>query len=158
VLLDPTGSEIYCAHAVPDTHGLMISKVDLARPNAKLTVTIGSSVTHMVTDTNTVVSPNLQYNRARAVSLFATRDPLYVSHATKIYVLDKASLKTQQTVTVDLPCRLIQVRRGTLPATPTPEGHVGPRECNLVWAIGSIYIGAGVELQKYRYKLYKLAI
>ena len=63
-----------------------------------------------------------------------------------------------RTISLSMPCRLIQVRRGTLPATPTPEGHVGPRECNLIWAIGSMYIGTGVDLRNQQYRLYKLAV
>jgi len=31
------------------------------------------------------------------------------------------------------------------------------RECVLVWVIGSIYIGGGASLDKYRTKLYKIA-
>jgi hypothetical protein len=158
VAIDFQAAAVYCAHSVPNASGLMISRINSANLSEKRTVTLPGTVTHMVTDPNPVASPNLFYNRTRAVSLAVTPQALFVSHERKIFMLDKNKLTQLQTITVDLPCRLIQVRYGRLPATPTPEGHVGPRDCHLIWAIGSTYIGAGVELKNYRLKLYKLAV
>lgn len=159
VLFDPNPREpfIFCAHARPDTQALMISRINPGNPKDKLTITLPSPVTHMVTDKGTSVGPNLKYNRTRAVSLVATSDALFVSHATKIYVLDKTRLTQRQQVTVDLPCRLIQVRRGKPPGENNPP-YAAPRDCYLIWAIGSIYIGDGQNLERARTKLYKIGI
>jgi hypothetical protein len=157
VAIDVLESVVYCAHAKPDTHGLMISRVNAGNLNDKQTITLPSTVTHMATDTNNFAGPNLRYNRRRAVSLLVTRDALFVSHATKIYVLDKQRLTERKQVTVDLPCRLIQVRR-TKPPGEAHEKYGIPQDCDMVWAIGSIYSGDGQKMGKFRTTLYKLAI
>lgn len=159
ILIDPRDNTVFFAHSNARNNELIISRVNPSAPTERMeTTTLPFPLTHVVTDQNPPAGVNLQYNRPRAVSLSMTDNALFVSHATKISMLDKKRLTKLQTIDLGFPCRLIQVRRGTLPATPTPQGHVGPRECNLIWAIGSIYIGTGVELQKYRYKLYKIAV
>ena len=159
ILIDPRDNTVFFAHSNARNNELIISRVNPGAPTERMeTTTLPFPLTHVVTDQNPPAGVNLQYNRPRAVSLSMTDNALFVSHATKISMLDKKRLTKLQTIDLGFPCRLIQVRRGTLPATPTPQGHVGPRECNLIWAIGSIYIGTGVELQKYRYKLYKIAV
>lgn len=157
VLIDPTEPLIFSAHSQPDTHGLMISRINSSNPSDKQTITLPSTVTHMMTDTNTFVGPNLQYHRRRAVSLALTNDGLFVSHATNIYLLDKRRLTVRQKIAVDMPCRLIQVRRAKPPGE-AQAPYSAPRECFMVWAIGSIYIGDGQDLRKYQTKLYKIGV
>ena len=109
----------------------------------------------MVEDSN--ASPHdFRYNRPRAVSLLVTQDLLFASHGTKIYVFYKRTLAEQRQVTVDLPCRLIQVRRGAPPGTDIRYGV--PQDCYTVWAVGAMYIGNGQKLDKFKTSLYKLAI
>jgi hypothetical protein len=157
VVIDPIEPVIFCAHAKPDTHGLMITRINSSNLSDKQTITLPSTVTHMVTDTNAFVGPNLRYNRPRAVSLAVTPDTLFVSHAMKIYALDKKRLTERQQITVDLPCRLIQARRMKAPG----EAHAKygtPRDCYMLWAIGSMYIGGGQNMEKFRTALYKIAV
>ena len=157
VLLDTADSAIFCAHSKPDTHGLMVSRINVNNLTEKQTILLGSTVTHMATDTNTFVGPNLRYHRRRAISLAVTRDALFVSHSTKIYVLDKRNLRERKQVSVDLPCRLIQVRR-TKPPGGTHEKYGTPNDCNMVWAIGSLYNGDGQNMTKFKTTLYKIGI
>jgi hypothetical protein len=157
ILLDSADSAIYCAHSKPDTHGLMISRINVNNLSEKQTITLGSTVTHMATDTNNFVSPNLRYHRRRAVSLAVTRDALFVSHSTKIYVIDKKGLKERKQVTLDLPCRLIQVRR-TKPPGETHAKYGTPNACDMVWAIGSLYNGDGQNMSKFKTTLYQIGI
>lgn len=157
ILIDPVDSMIFSAHAGPNNNGLMISRINPANLTEKLTVTLPSPITHMMTDTRTIVGPDLQYDRKRAVSLAVTNDGLFVSHATNIYLLDKRRLTVRQKVPVDLPCRLIQVRRMKPPGDAHPR-YGTPRDCFMVWAIGSIYIGDGQNLEKFRTKLYKIGV
>jgi len=157
VLLDPVDPVIFSAHSKPDTHGLMISRISSTNLSEKQTVTLPSTITHMAVDSNTFVPPNLHYNRRRAVSLAVTQDALFVSHATKIYVLDKKRLTERQQVTVDLPCRLIQARRMKAPGE-THAKYGAPKDCYMVWAIGSLYNGDGQKMDKFRTTLYKIGI
>jgi len=157
VLLDPVDPVIFSAHSKPDTHGLMISRISSTNLSEKQTITLPSTITHMAVDSNTFVPPNLRYNRRRAVSLAVTQDALFVSHATKIYVLDKKRLTERQQVTVDLPCRLIQVRRMKAPGE-THAKYGAPKDCYMVWAIGSLYNGDGQKMDKFRTTLYKIGI
>ena len=157
VAIDPIEPLIFCAHAKPDTHGLMISRINPSNPSDRQTITLPSTVTHMVTDTNTVVGPNLRYNRPRAVSIVVTPDTVFVSHARKIYALDKKRLTERRQIELDLPCRLIQVRRQKAPGE-THQKYGTPKDCYMVWAVGSLYIGGGQDLVKFRTALYKLAI
>lgn len=157
VVIDPIEPLIFCAHAKPDTHGLMISRINASNLSEKQTITLPSTVTHMAVDTNSFVGPNLRYNRRRAVSLAVTPDALFVSHATKIYVLDKRRLTERQQVTLDLPCRLIQARRTKAPGE-THAKYGTPRDCYMVWAVGSMYSGGGQNMEKFRTTLYKIGI
>lgn len=157
VVIDPVEPLIFCAHAKPDTHGLMISRINPSNPSDRQTITLPSTVTHMVTDTNPFVGPNLRYNRPRAVSLAVTSDTVFVSHSRKIYALDKKRLTERRQIELDLPCRLIQVRRQKAPGE-AHQKYGTPRDCYMVWAIGSLYIGGGQDLAKFRTALYKLGI
>jgi len=159
VLIDPVSNVVFFAHSNAGNNELSVSRINPGVPTERMeTMKLPFPLTHVVTDLNPPTGVKLEYHRPRAVSMVMTERELFVSHATKISVLDKKRLTVLRTVSLDTPCRLIQARRGVLPATPTPEGHVGPRECNLVWAIRSIYIGNGVELKNQKYKLFKLAI
>ena len=159
VLIEPLSNVVFFAHSNPGNNELSVSRMNPGAPTDRMpTVKLPFPLTHVVTDKNPPSGTNLQYNRPRAVSMAMTDRELFVSHATKISVIDKNKMTLSRTISLDYPCRLIQVRRGTLPATPTPYGHVGPRECNLIWALGSIYIGTGVELRHQQYRLYKLAV
>ncbi|HKG47207.1 MAG TPA: hypothetical protein VKB02_10795 [Pyrinomonadaceae bacterium] len=157
VLLDPAEPLIFSAHAQPDTHGLMISRISSSNVSQKQTITLPSTVTHMLTDTRPFVGPNLQYNRPRAVSLAVTPDALFVSHARNIFVLDKQRLTVRQTIPVDLPCRLMHVRRGKPPGEATAK-YPAPKECYMVWAVGSMYIGDGSKLDNAKLSVYKIGV
>jgi hypothetical protein len=141
--VDPTEDVIFCAHskreAVP---GLMVSRINLANPSDKLTIELPGTVWNMVTDPKPPKDPNLEYYRARAVSLLATPDALFVSHAKKIYVLDKTRLTQRQSIQLRLPSRLIQVRRGKAPGDNHPT-YGPPPDCYFIWAIGAKYSGDG---------------
>jgi hypothetical protein len=161
ILVDPTEHLVFCAHSKPSGPGLMISRINLDKPSEKLTIEIPGPVTHMVTDPRPVTGPNLEYHRARAVSLRATSDTLFVSHARRIYVLDKTKLTERQNIALNLPVRLIQARRGKPPGENHPKYGV-PQDCYFVWAIGSRYAGDGqtvkVHGQDFETSLYKIAI
>ena len=163
ILVDRTADIIFCAHSKPPTgvNGLMISRINLNRVNEKLTIELPGSVTHVVTDPKPPTEAKLDYYRPRAVSLLATSDALFVSHAMKIYVLDKTTLATRQVIPASLPTRLIQVRRVKLPGE-SHDKYGAPKECNLLWAIGSRYVGDGqavkVQGQDFDTMLYKIAV
>ena len=157
VRIDPIESVVYCAHERSDKRGLMVTRMNANNQNDKHTVPLAGAVEPMVTNTNPPVGVNLNYHCKRAVSLIATSDALFVSHGRKIYVLDKKSLAERQRVTLDLPCRLIQVRRGKV-TTQTDPKYGGARESYIVWAIGSVYIGDGHNRQKFQTSLYKIGI
>ena len=163
ILVDPAEHLIFCAHSKPSGSGLMISRINPANPSDKLTIELAGPVTHIVTDPRPVTGPNLEYYRPRAVSLLATPDTLFVSHARKIYVLDKTRLTERQNIPLHLPVRLIQVRRGKPPGESHPKYGV-PQDCYLVWAIGSRYVGDGQTVRaedygkSYETILYKIAV
>jgi hypothetical protein len=163
ILMDPKDHVVFCAHSKPPTGatGLMISRINLERASEKLTKDLPGPVTHVVTDPSPPTEPKLDYYRPRAVSLLATSDTLFVSHSMKIYVLDKATLAQRQIIPVDLPTRLIQVRRGKPPGD-NHDKYGGPQECNFLWAIGSRYVGDGQNVnaqgEDVDTKLYKIAV
>lgn len=157
VRIDPTESVVFCAHERTDKRGLMVTRMNANNQSDKHTVPLGGVVEPMVTNTNPPVGVNLRYQAPRAVSLIATSDALFVSHGRKIYMLDKQTLAERQRVTLDLPCRLIHVRRGKL-SSDTHAKYGGARECNIVWAIGSMYDGDGQNRQKFQTSLYKIGI
>lgn len=157
VFIDADGGAVFCAHQPMDKRGLMVSRVNIGESNKKKTVTLPGTVTGMVTNQKPPTTESLRYNCPRAVSLIAMPDALFVSHARIIYVLDKTTLQVLQTVPVNLPCRLVQVRRGKL-STETDPKYGTPRDCNIVWAIGSMYIGDGTSRQNYQTSLYKIGI
>lgn len=158
ILVDRTEHLIFSAHSKSSGSGLLISRINVANPTEKLTIELSGAATHMVTDLKPPTVPNLDYHRARAVSLLATSDALFVSFARKIYVLDKTKLTQRQSVQLRLPVRLIEARRGFAP-TATFGGGL---ECYWVWAIGSRYAGDGQEVKRsgveFETMLYKLAI
>ncbi len=159
VVIDRKDNVVFFAHSSPRNTELIVSRINPGVASEKMeTTTLPFALTHMGREPTLPSGVDLKYNRPRAVSLVVTDTALVVSHATNVSILDKRTLKPSQTINVGLPCRLIQVLRGTLPMTPTPIGHVGPRKCTLIWAVGSLYTGDGIELRNYRYKLYKIAV
>ena len=157
ILIDPTEPLVYCAHAQPDKRALMVTRLNSSNPNERQTITLPGVVEDMATNTNPPAGVDLRYNLPRAVSLIATADSLYVSHGRKIYVLEKRRFVERQKITVDLPCRLIQVRRGRLPGEAHPKYRT-PSECTIVWAIGATYVGDGQSRQKYQTSLYRIGV
>jgi hypothetical protein len=157
VSIDPVQPAIFCAHSRPDNDGLKISRINTTNLSDKRSTTLPSPIKYMVEDTTVqrLRSP-IWYNRARAASLIVTQDSVVVSHGTKIYVLDKTTLAERRQITLDLPCRLIQVRRGKAPGEKHPL-YGDPKDCVFVWAIGSSYSGSGQDLVKFRTSLYKVA-
>jgi len=142
---------------------LMISRINLANPSETLTKDIGGTVTYVNRDSRPAPSQSFEYNRQTSVSLLATSDALFVSHQYKILLLDKTTLTQRQSVIVNLPPRLIQVRRGKPPG----ENHSkygSPQECYLIWAIGARYFGDGQTVTAEDYTknwdtmLYKIAM
>lgn len=157
VLTDGDGGVFFCAHQTTDKLGLMVSRIRIGDGDVTKTTILPGAVVDMITNPNPPVE-DLRYNCPRAVSLIATPDALFVSHGTNIYVLDKTSLEVRQTVPVSLPCRLIQVRRGNL-YTETHPKYGAPRDCNIVWAIGSIYTEkGGVDRKDHQTSLYKIGV
>lgn len=158
VHVDPTEHVIFCAHSKPSGSGLMVSRINLANPSDKLTVELPGTIMHIVTDSQPFVGPNLEYYRPRAVSLLATPDVLFVSHARKIYVLDKTKLTQRQSIQLRLPLRLIQARREKAPGDNHPTYGPAP-DCYFVWAIGARYIGDGQAVSADEYgKTYDTAL
>ena len=159
--VDPTEDLIFSAHSKAGGSGLMISRINVARPSEKLTIELPTAPFHVVTDLSNPSFPKLDYYRARAVSLRATSDALFVSHGTKIYVLDKTNLTQRKSIQLRLPARLIQVRRGKPPGE-KQEPYDAPQECYFVWAISSRYSGNGEVVrangQDFETILYKIAI
>ena len=163
ILVDRTENLIFCAHTRTDGNSLMISRINLANPREILTRELGYSMTYMNRDSRTPPTQSFEYNRQIAVSLIATSDALFVSHQTKIYLLDKTTLSTRKWVTLNLPSRLIQVRRGKPPG----ENHSkygSPQECYLMWGIAARYFGDGQTVTAEDYGkywdtvLYKIAL
>jgi len=163
ILVDRTDNLIFCAHTHANGNSLMISRINLANPRETLTKELSGTVTYVNRDSRPAPSQNFEYNRQTSVSLLATSDALFVSHQYKILLLDKTTLTSRQGVTLNLPPRLIQVRRGKPPG----ENHSkygAPQECYLIWAIGARYFGDGqtVKAEDYgRYwdtMLYKIAL
>jgi hypothetical protein len=157
VVIDPSDLTIFCAHARPDNKALMISRINPRNLSDNQTITLPSPVVDMVTDTNPPVGPNLRYNRPRAVSLIVMPEVLFVSHGTKIYVLDKRRLTERQQLALDLPCRISGVRRMKAPGETHPR-YGTPGDCYMVFAIGSMYVGDGQSRSKYQTNLYKIAV
>ncbi len=163
ILIDPTAHVVFSVHCKPPlgAGGLMVSRINIDRPGEKLTTELPGSLTHVVTDPRPPTDPKLDYYRPRAISLLATSDALFVSHAMKIYVLDKTTLTQRRVIPVALPTRLIQVRRVKLPGERTDK-YDAPTECYLLWAIGSRYTGDGytvkVQGQDFDTIIYKIAI
>jgi hypothetical protein len=161
ILVDPTEHVVFCAHSKSSGSGLLISRINLDKPSEKLTIELPGPVTHMVTDLRPLTGSNLDYHRARAVSLLATSDALFVSHARRIYVLDKTRLTQRRSVQLRLPLRLIQVRRGKAPGESHPI--YGPQQdCYFVWALASRYAGDGQVVktngQDFETMVYKLTL
>jgi hypothetical protein len=157
IRIDPAEPLVFCAHEQPDKCGLVVTRISTSNPNERQTITLEGAVEPMVTNTNPPAGVNLRYQCPRAVSLVATSDALFVSHGRNIYMLDKKRLTKLQRIPVDLPCRLIQVRRGKVSTESDPK-YGGARDCNIIWAIGSMYIGDGQSRQKYQTSLYKIGV
>jgi hypothetical protein len=156
VVIDADGGAFFCAHQSADKRGLMVSRIAIGETDKRKTITLPGPVTGMLTNQKPPAE-DLRYNCPRAVSLIATPDALFVSHARNILVLDKTSLEVVQTVPVSLPCRLIQVRRGKLSSETDPK-YGTPRDCNIVWAIGSMYVGTGEDRKNHQTSLYRIGI
>lgn len=156
VVIDADGGAYFCAHQSIDKRGLVVSRVNIGETDKRKTITLPGPVTGMLTNPKPPAE-DLRYHCPRAVSLIATPDALFVSHARNILVLDKTSLEVLQTVPVNLPCRLIQVRRGKLSSETDPK-YGTPRDCNIVWAIGSMYVGNGQDRKNHQTALYKIGI
>ena len=161
ILVDPTEHVIFSAHSKASGSGLMISRINVANPREKLTIELPGGVMPMVSDPRPPTLPNFDYHRARAVSLLATPDALFVSHGYRIYVLDKTRLTQRQSVRLRFASRLIQVRRGKAPGENHPTYGV-PQDCYYVWTLGARYLGDGQIVkgsgQDFDTILYKLAI
>ena len=155
IVIDADGGAYFCAHQSTDKKGLVVSRVAIGETDKRKTITLPGSVTGMVTNLKPPTE-DLYYHCPRAVSLIATPDALFVSHGRNIFVLDKTSLEVRQTVPVNLPCRLIQVRRGKL-STETDSKYGTARECHIVWAIGSMYI-SNQDRKNHQTALYKIGI
>ncbi|HET8782249.1 MAG TPA: hypothetical protein VFM63_07515 [Pyrinomonadaceae bacterium] len=155
VLVDPVEPAVYCAHAKTYPDELRITRINMMNLSDRRSITLPSPIAYMVTDTKSDLRSPIWYNRARAVSLALADNSLFVSHGTKIHVLSKSTMAERGQIPVDLPCRLIQVRRGTVPGSDPRYGS--PQDCYLVWAIGSSYTGDGQNLEKFKTSLYKFA-
>ena len=161
--VDPIEHLIFSAHSKASGTGLMISRVNLEQPGDKLTIELPGAPYHMVMDPHPPTTPNLEYNRARNVSVVATSDALFVSLARKIFVLDKTMLTQRQNIELHLPVRLIAARRGK-PAGETHPTYSVAHGYYFVWAIGSRYLGDGQTVKAdgygkdYETELYKFAI
>ncbi len=141
----------------PSTKDLLFFIAGLATPRRveKKTVTIPGPVVDMATDTRAFKTPALTYKQHRAVSLAAPGyDSLFVTHGRTIYHLNKDNLTVRESMTVDLPCRFLQVRFGKPPG----DSHLrygGPDSGWMVWAIGASYTGDGTRVDQYKTEIYK---
>jgi len=146
---------IFCAHSTPDKQGLMISRIDPKNLQDKKTVTLPGPVVDMATDTRRFETPALRYKQHRAVSLATPGyDSLFVTHGRTIYHLNKNNLTVRESMTVDLPCRFLQVRFDK----PSGGNHMhygGPDTGWMVWAIGASYTGDGTKVDQYKTEIYK---
>ena len=157
VAVDPTSSLVFCAHNATNNQGLVISRIDSGSPINRMSIQFSNTVAYMVENTNPPVGPHLRYNRQRAVSMIATQDRLFVSHGTRIYILEKWNLNSRGFTTLDLPCRLVHVRLGKPPGENHPK-YGAPKDCYFVWAIGARYVGDGRTRDSFQTKLYKIAL
>jgi hypothetical protein len=155
VVIDADGGAYFCAHQSRGKRGLIVSRINIGDTDKKQTITLPGSVVGMVTNLKPPAE-DLRYNCPRAVSLIATPDALFVTHNRNIYLLDKTTLAVQQTVPSNLPCRLIQVRRGKL-SSETHQKYGTPKDCYIVWAIGSMY-NSGQDRKSHQTSLYKIGI
>ena len=147
--------EIFCAHSQANNQGLVVSYVlrDLKRQKS---LTLPGAVTNMITDTRPLKTPALQYKAPRAVSIVDVLVGSFcVSHGRTIYAIKKNDLTVESSVTVDLPCRLIQVKNDRAPHGEHPIfGFAAP--CYIALAIGSTYSGDGTNAGGFKTQLYRL--
>lgn len=154
VLYSNTG-EILCAHSQPNNQGLVLSYIlrDMKRFKS---LTLPGAVTNMITDTRSLKTPAVQYKQHRAVSIVDVLPGSFcVSHGKTIYAIKKNDLTVESSVTVDLPCRLIQVKNDRAPYGEHPIfGFAKP--CYIVLAVGSTYNGDGSNAGGFKTQLYRL--
>jgi len=150
VVVDPP--LVFCAHSREDGRGLIISRIE--SPTNKRSESVYQRVVDMVTDANPPPGPHLRYNRPRAVSLAVIDDRLFVSCGPQILVFDKQNLTQKWETPINLPCRLIHVRRWKPPGD---DQHYGtPKDSYLVWAVGATINGR--QPNTWTTSLYKIAV
>ncbi len=147
--------EIFCAHSQENNQGLIVSYVlrDLKR---KKSFTLPGAVTNMITDTRPLKTPAVQYKSHRAVSIVDVLIGAFcVSHGKTIYAINKSDLKVDSSITVDLPCRLIQVKLDRAPYGQHPFFEWA-KPCYIALAIGSSYTGDGTKAGDFKTQLFRV--
>ena len=150
VTYEPHYEVFFCAHSQPDNQGLIITRVDRKNPQDRKTLTLPGPVVNMATDTRPFNTPALAYKAHRAVSLaIGAHDGLFVTHGKNIYYMDSQKMTIRRTITVDLPCRILQVWYG-------PSGTQ-----DATWSVivlGATYTGDGTKVDQYKTELYKFLV
>jgi hypothetical protein len=147
--------ELFCAHSQANNQGLIVSYIikDLKRQKS---LTLPGAVTNMITDTRPLKIPAVQYKSHRAVSIADVLIGSFcVSHGRTIYSINKNDLSVGSSATVDLPCRLIQVKNDRAPHGQHPLFEWA-KPCNIALAIGSAYTGDGSNAGGFKTQLYRL--
>jgi hypothetical protein len=154
VMFERTG-DIYCAHSDLNNQALLVSYVDGLNLQIKKTISLPGAVSNMITDTKPLPSPALQYKQHRAVSFFdGAVGAICVSHGKTIYAITKNGLSIQSSVTVDLPCSLIQAKTDRAPHR--EHDFSGAAPCWIVSAIGAAYNGDGRNAGNFKTQLYRV--
>ena len=154
VMFERSG-EIYCAHSDPNNQALLVSHVDGLNLLIKKTISLPGAVSNMITDSRPLPTPALQYKQHRAVSVVdAATGAICVSHGKTIYSIKKTDMSVESSVTVDLPCRIIQAKIDRAPHEEHPFGGAAP--CWIVSSIGSAYTGDGRNAGNFKTQLYRL--
>jgi hypothetical protein len=147
----------YCLHYPTSPGGLRVTRIEAANPRNLRTI----SLPPIEGDFNIGPDPTQfgpavgELNHARAFSLAVAPggDYLYASQGKSILQILANSMEVRPwRTTVDLPCRLITVKKG--PAYRTSHGDV---QTDLVYAIGAKVESDGKKVKEYKTQLYALA-
>ncbi|HKR13828.1 MAG TPA: hypothetical protein VJT15_17315 [Pyrinomonadaceae bacterium] len=148
--------ELFCVHSQANNQGVVVSYIFRSDLRRYKSLSLPGAVTNMITDTRPLKTPALQYKSHPAVSIADVLTGAFcVSNGRTIYSIKKNDLSVGSSVTVDLPCRLIQVKNDRAPHGQHPIFEWA-KACYIVLAIGASYTGDGANAGGFKTQLYRL--
>ena len=143
---------LFCIHSQPNDQGISVSRVNIKtldnlRDKRTVSLAPGEGPYELITKKGGTESSGTlsKYRRAVSMVMGPNEKSFFVSHGRTIRQIDAESLSVLRSVTVELPCRLINVTQG-------------PENTWLVYALGSTGTSDGTTVQDLKTHLYRIAL